>query len=141
MKLKEIVFIGVGGGRVAVIKQIPEFGTGGFRMNGDLNIYVDPGPGAAAYSAAFNQSLENIDIVIVTHNHLDHMGELEILAEAMNGYGFEKNGILICSESCLNGSKDDPCDRALDKYHREMFKEIYIKAEDRKIQLFVLKNG
>ena len=126
MKLKEIVFIGVGGGRGAVIKQIPEFGTGGFRLNGDLNIYVDPGPGAAAYSSAFSQSLENIDIVIVTHNHLDHMGDLEVLAEAMNGYGFEKKGILICSEACLSGSEKDPCDRALDRFHQDMFREIIV---------------
>jgi len=126
MKFKEIVFIGVSGGRVALAKQIKEFGTGGFRINGDLNIYVDPGPGAAVYSAQFGQSLENIDIVIVTHNHIDHKGDLEILAEAMNGFGFEKKGVMICSESCLNGNERDPCDRALDKYHESMFKDIII---------------
>jgi phosphoribosyl 1,2-cyclic phosphodiesterase len=126
MKFKEIVFIGVSGGRVALAKQVREFGTGGFRINGDLNIYVDPGPGAAVYSAQFGQSLENIDIVIVTHNHIDHKGDLEILAEAMNGYGFDKKGLLICSESCMKGTEEDPCDKALDKYHEKMFKDIMI---------------
>jgi phosphoribosyl 1,2-cyclic phosphodiesterase len=126
MRFKEIVFIGVSGGRVALARQVREFGTGGFRINGDLNIYVDPGPGAAVYSAQFNQSLENIDIVIVTHNHIDHKGDLEVLAEAMNGYGFEKKGILVASEACLKGTKEDHCDRALDKYHENMFKEIII---------------
>jgi phosphoribosyl 1,2-cyclic phosphodiesterase len=135
MKLKEIVFIGTGGGRGAVIRQPKDFGTGGFRINGDLNIYVDPGPGAAAHSARLGHSLEDIDILIISHNHLDHMGDAEVLAEAMNGFGFEKKGILIASDACINGSKGDKCDRAMDRYHMDMFKDIIIGKPGKKMEI------
>jgi phosphoribosyl 1,2-cyclic phosphodiesterase len=139
MRLKEIVFIGVGGGRTAAIRQYKDFGTGGFRINGGLNIYVDPGPGAAAYSSQLGQSLENLDILIISHNHLDHMGDAEVLAEAMNGFGFEKKGMLIASDACINGPKGDKTDRAMDSYHMKMFKEIIIGRPGEKKT--VKKNG
>jgi phosphoribosyl 1,2-cyclic phosphodiesterase len=139
MKLKEIVFIGVGGGRSAVIRQRKDFGTGGFRINGDLNIHVDPGPGAAVYSAHFGQNIENLDILIISHNHLDHMGDAEVFAEAMNGFGFSEKAMLIASENCINGPKGDKCDRALDSFHMGMFKEIIIGKPGEKKQ--ITKNG
>jgi phosphoribosyl 1,2-cyclic phosphodiesterase len=139
MKLREIVFIGVGGGRTAVIRQYKEFGTGGFRINGDLNIYVDPGPGAAVYSSQLGQSLENIDIIIISHNHLDHMGDAEVLAEAANGFGFHKKAMLIASKECIKGPKGDKCDRSMDSFHMDMFKDIIIGKPGEKKE--IKKNG
>jgi len=135
MRLKEIIFIGVGGGRGAVIRQPKDFGTGGFRINGDLNIYVDPGPGAAAHSARLGHSIEDVDVLIISHNHLDHMGDAEVFAEAMNGFGFEKKGMLIASDACINGSKRDKCDKVMDSYHMGLFKDVLIGRPGEKMKI------
>ena len=65
----EIIFIGTGGGRINLMKQIR--GTGGFRINSSCaNIHIDPGPGALVHSIRLKQNPISLDAVISTHGHL-----------------------------------------------------------------------
>ncbi len=120
----EIHFIGVAGGREAMAKQYPGHGTGGFIIKGSLNIYVDPGPGALVKSRMFGEKLEDIDIVFVSHYHIDHANDVQPLAEAINMYGFKKKAILIASKSVLFGGPLG--DGKISEYHKSMFKEVIL---------------
>ena len=92
----DIVFLGTGGGRINLIKQIR--GTGGFRINSETaNIHVDPGPGALIASKKFRQDPLKLDCIIVTHSHTDHITDAQVMIEGMSGYALRRRGIFIGS--------------------------------------------
>jgi len=109
----EIVFLGTGGGRVNLISQARR--TGGFRINGSLNIHVDPGPGALISGNQFGQDARSIDLLVVTHNHIDHVNDAGLLVEAMSNYALGKKGGLIGSRSVIIGDENN--DRGISNYH------------------------
>lgn len=108
----EIVFLGTGGGRINLIKQIR--GTGGFRIDSSsANIHVDPGPGALLSSLGYKEEPLDLDAVIVTHNHVDHFSDAMVIIEGMTNYGLKKRGIVIGSKAAMEGQ-----DRAVHGYHQ-----------------------
>lgn len=116
----EIVFLGTGGGRINLIKQVRW--TGGFRINSDVaNIHVDPGPGALIRSLQLKQDPLKIDALIVSHAHIDHCNDTNLMIEAMTGYALKKKGLLIGSKNLL----EDPNERLVTAYHREHCGEVF----------------
>lgn len=122
MKFMEIVFIGTGGGRINLLRQLR--GTGGFRINSEsANIHVDPGPGALIGSLRFKQNPLKLDVLIVTHSHIDHYNDAGLMIEAISRYALKKRGLLITSKSAVDG--DERGDRVITRYHQEKLGEIY----------------
>jgi len=118
----EIVFLGTGGGRVNLIKQIRA--TAGFRINsGIANIHVDPGPGALLHSIKNNQDPLSIDAIIVTHDHTDHVNDARVMIEAMTNYTLKKRGVLIACKSALLGRPDN--DPGIGRWHRDKVGTVY----------------
>jgi ribonuclease BN (tRNA processing enzyme) len=58
-------------------------------IDGDARILVDAGPGSFARLGKAKASLSNTDIVLLTHLHIDHVGEIPGLfkARAVSGSG------------------------------------------------------
>ena len=108
----EIVFLGTGGGRFNLVRQIRL--TGGFRINGPLAVHVDPGPGALFSSMRFGQDASMLDLIVATHNHIDHVNDAGLLVEAFSKYG-KKHGFFIGSRSVIEG--DENGDRGISRYH------------------------
>lgn len=118
----EIVFIGTGGGRINLIKQLR--GTGGFRINSrSANIHVDPGPGALVHSVKLKQSLLHLDAVIVTHDHIDHMSDAASMIEGMTSYGLKKKGILIGSRYTIEGNEKG--EKGIGSWHQSRVAMVY----------------
>lgn len=118
----EIVFIGTGGGRINLIKQIRS--TGGFRVNSvSANIHVDPGPGALVHSVDYRQNPLELDAIIVTHAHVDHFSDAMVMTEAMSSYGLKTRGILIGSRQAIQGDANG--DRGIHAYHQSKAKTVY----------------
>lgn len=119
----ELVFLGTGGGRFVTITQKRK--TGGFRLiSKDLNLHVDPGPGALIYSLEAGLNPQKIKAVLVSHRHPDHYANAEVLVEAMTRGMLKKRGFIAAPPNILNGNiKTGP---AISTYHQSMVENVLI---------------
>ena len=71
------------------------------------NIIVDPGPGSIVRCAASRPKLDpsQLDAIILTHKHLDHSGDINVMIEAMTEGGFKRRGVVFAPADAL---EDDP---------------------------------
>lgn len=118
----QIIFLGTGGGRFNLLSQVRK--TGGFRINGELSVHADPGPGALSSSLAAKQDIANLDAIVITHNHIDHTNDAGLLAEAMSNYARAKKGIAIGSKSVIEGDRHG--DRGVSFYHQSKLARVVV---------------
>ncbi len=70
--------------------------SGGIWLNlGGTEILVDPGPGCIVHSVRKNLKPENLTAIVLSHRHLDHSADLNIMVEAMTRGGFKPHGMLL----------------------------------------------
>jgi len=118
----EIKLLGTGGGRFVTITQKRR--TAGIRIvNEDLNIHLDPGPGALVYSVKEGLDPQKLNAVLVSHCHPDHYTDAEVLIEAMTAGTTKKRGLLAASKSVLQGNAMG-FDPVISKYHQQMPEQV-----------------
>jgi phosphoribosyl 1,2-cyclic phosphodiesterase len=116
----EVVFFGTGGGRFTTITQKRR--TGGIRiLTKNLNLHLDPGPGALIYSLEGGLNPQKIRAILVSHRHPDHYTNAEILIEAMTQGMLKKRGIVAAPPNILSGNKETG--PVISTYHQKMLKE------------------
>jgi phosphoribosyl 1,2-cyclic phosphodiesterase len=121
MSTAELVFLGTGGGRFATITQKRR--TGGIRLiTHNMNLHIDPGPGALIYSLEAGLNPQRIKAILVSHRHPDHYANAEILVEAMTKGMLKKGGILAAPSNILTGTGD--AGPPISLYHQNMIQEI-----------------
>lgn len=103
--MSEIIFLGTAGGRMVVASQLRKSG-GMWLALGDKNILLDPGPGCLVRSIDMGLKPPRLDCIVLSHRHIDHSNDVNIMAEAMSGGGFKPRGILVAPMDCLDG--EDP---------------------------------
>ena len=117
----ELILLGTGGGRFSTITQKRR--TAGIRvLSENINIHLDPGPGALIHSVNMGLDPQKIGAVLVSHAHPDHYTDAEILVEAMTRGMTQKRGLLAASRSVLYGN--EKCGPAISRYHQRMPKEV-----------------
>lgn len=91
-----IKFLGTAGARFVMIKQLRS-SAGIWIKFKSTNIIIDPGPGAIVRCNSSRPKLDptSLDGVILTHKHLDHSNDVNVMIEAMTEGGFKKRGKLI----------------------------------------------
>jgi ribonuclease BN (tRNA processing enzyme) len=97
-----IKFLGTAGARFVMIKQLRS--SGGLWINHkDTNVILDPGPGALVrcHNARPILNPETLDGVILTHKHLDHSNDANVMVEAMTQGGFKKRGALFVPKDAV----------------------------------------
>ena len=89
-----------------VIKQLRASG-GVWLSVGKTNLYIDPGPGALVRCLNSKPRLEpsTLDGILLSHKHLDHSGDVNVMIEAMTDGGFKKRGVLFAPNDAL---EEDP---------------------------------
>ena len=100
----EILFLGTGGARFVVARQIRA--SGGMWMRfGDTQLHVDPGPGALvrALSHVPPCNPRELEGIVLSHKHLDHSGDVNVMIEAMTSGGFRRRGVLLAPHDALEG--------------------------------------
>src|SRR5438270_6047425 len=113
----KLTFMGTAGARFMVAKQIAASG-GLYLEEGDTRISLDPGPGAVVQYAKRKVDLTKLDAIVISHRHLDHSNDVNVMFEAMTEGGFERRGRLFCPADAL---EDDP---VVLKYLRRFPEEI-----------------
>jgi ribonuclease BN (tRNA processing enzyme) len=97
-----IKFLGTAGARFVMIRQLRS--SAGIWVNaGGTNVIIDPGPGSIVRCAMSRPRLDPTDLsgIIVTHRHLDHSGDINVMIEAMTEGGFKKRGLVYCPRDAL----------------------------------------
>jgi len=128
----EIIFLGTGGGRFTTITQKRR--TAGIRIIGEnLNLHLDPGPGALVYSISEGLDPQKLNAIFVSHCHPDHYTDAEVLIEAMTRGMTKKRGVLAASKSVLRGS--EVCEPSISKYHQQMLEQIFEAVPNMRFQV------
>lgn len=67
------------------------------------NVLIDPGPGSIVRCAASRPKLDpaKLDAVILTHRHLDHVNDINVMIEAMTEGGFKRRGAVFCPQDAV----------------------------------------
>ena len=113
----KLTFMGTAGARFMVAKQLAASG-GLYIEEGNTRISLDPGPGAIVQYAKRKVDLTKLDAIVLSHRHLDHSNDVNVMIEAMTDGGFRHRGRLFCPGDAL---EDDP---VVLKYLRHFPQEI-----------------
>jgi len=97
--MNSITFLGTGGGRYIILSQRRY--SGGIWLDFGAKIVLDPGPGALIRALQFHREINKLDAVLVSHNHLDHYNDAEVMIEAMTGGMKKKRGALVTTPQTL----------------------------------------
>jgi phosphoribosyl 1,2-cyclic phosphodiesterase len=68
---------------------------------GGTEILIDPGPGSLVQSARRRLNAEKLSAIILSHRHLDHSVDVNIMVEAMTNGGFNRHGRLFVPSDAL----------------------------------------
>ena len=109
--------MGTAGARFMVAKQLAASG-GLYLEEGDTRLAMDPGPGAVVQYTKRKVDLAKLDGILLSHRHLDHCGDVNVMIEAMTEGGFRPRGALLCPSDALD---EDP---VVLQYVREFPREV-----------------
>jgi len=95
-----ITFLGTAGARFVVTSQL--LASGGMWLNLDgTEILLDPGPGCLVQSTKRKLRAYKLSAIILSHRHLDHSADVNIMIEAMTRGGFKPRGRLFAPADAL----------------------------------------
>ncbi|MCF7935212.1 MAG: MBL fold metallo-hydrolase [Synergistales bacterium] len=104
--LQFLRFLGTSGGRFTMLHQERASGGLWLQSRGSAAV-IDPGPGALVqiHRARPQLALEAINALLLTHRHLDHSTDVNVIAEAMTGGGFKNQGAAVLPGDALDESE------------------------------------
>lgn len=132
--MDRIVFLGTAGARIAVFRQIRA--SGGIWLEFcDTIVMIDPGPGTLVkcYASKARLDPQKIDGIFLSHRHLDHSADMNVMVEAMTSGGLKKRGIVFLPSDAIDE------DAVLWKYAREYVEGLVILEGKKEYKLKNLK--
>ena len=102
--MNRIKFLGTAGARFVVMKQLRASGGIWLTLD-DTNVMIDPGPGSLVRCISSKPKLNPMDLdgIILTHRHIDHSNDINIMMEAMTNGGFKKRGAVFAPQDSVEG--------------------------------------
>ena len=84
----------------AKLEQLAASGGMWLSLHG-TEILVDPGPGCIVQSTKRKLNVEKLSAIILSHRHIDHAADVNIMVEAMTNGGFNRHGRLYAPADAL----------------------------------------
>jgi ribonuclease BN (tRNA processing enzyme) len=100
--MNQLTFLGTGGARVLVFKQLLASGGIWVEMDG-TRLSLDPGPGALVQAVKRKLDPTQLDGIVLSHRHLDHAADVNVMIEAMTTGGFNRRGAVYAPEESWEG--------------------------------------
>ncbi len=122
--MNRIKFLGTAGARFVVMSQLRK--SGGIWLTLDeTNVLIDPGPGSLVRCLSSKPKLNprELDGIILSHRHLDHSNDVNIMIEAMTNGGFDRKGIVFAPSDAVD------IDPVVLKYVRDYVERVEILRE------------
>lgn len=98
---ESILFLGSAGARIMVANQIQPSGGIWLSLNG-TKLLLDPGPGTIVQTAKRGLKAEELSAILLSHRHLDHSGDTNVMVEAMTQGGFKPHGRVFAPSDAFN---------------------------------------
>jgi ribonuclease BN (tRNA processing enzyme) len=96
-----ITFLGTAGARFMVARQL--LASGGAWLDlGGTQLLFDPGPGSLVQATGRKLNAAKLDAILLSHKHLDHSGDINIMIEAMTDGGTKKRGMVFAPADALD---------------------------------------
>ncbi|MGH7910994.1 MAG: MBL fold metallo-hydrolase [Candidatus Dormibacteraceae bacterium] len=97
----KLIFMGTAGARFMVFKQIAASG-GIYLEHENARLAMDPGPGAVVQYAKRKVDLTKLTGVLLSHKHLDHATDVNVVIEGMTDGGFRHRGTVFCPPDAID---------------------------------------
>ncbi len=129
--MDHIHFLGTAGSRFVVARQTRSSG-GVLLQAAGQRVLIDPGPGSLVRLSQVRPPLEasSLSAVFLTHGHIDHANDVNIIVDAMTSGGFKKQGKLFVPGDCLEGER-----AVVLKYVRQFVEEIVVLEPEKEYTL------
>ncbi len=89
-----VYLLGTAGARYVVAKQLRASAGTVLEEDGEF-LLLDPGPGTLVHLAKHKIPVEKIRNILVSHKHLDHSADLNVIVDALTEGTFKKRGRLF----------------------------------------------
>jgi len=98
---ESIIFLGTGGARMMVESQRLASGGIWLRLNG-TEVLLDPGPGSIVRVTDRKLDASKLSAVMISHRHLDHSADVNIMVESMVRGGTKPHGWFYAPADALD---------------------------------------
>lgn len=124
-KPDSLIFLGSGGARIVIARQVRASGGIWFTLE-NTQFLVDPGPGALVRATGSRHKLHPTELsgLLLSHCHLDHSADVNVMVEAMTMGGTEPRGKLFAPGEALEGEN-----AVVFKYLRKFLLEVVVLEE------------
>jgi ribonuclease BN (tRNA processing enzyme) len=116
-----VYLLGTAGARYVVAKQLRASAGTVLEEDGEF-LLLDPGPGTIVHLAKHKIPVEKIRNILVSHKHLDHSADLNVIVDAITEGTFKNRGRLFIPKEAWD-------EGALLSYLREALAETIFLAE------------
>ena len=84
-----------------VASQILASGGLWFKLGG-TELLLDPGPGTLVRACKCRLNATNLKAIVLSHKHLDHSSDINVMIEAMAEGGYHPRGVLLAPSDALD---------------------------------------
>ncbi len=102
--MDELLFLGTAGDSVVRARQLRSSAGILLKLEG-FQFLIDPGEGTLPKFKEYNEDVLKTTLILVSHNHLGHCGDLNNVIDAITLGGFNHNGYLAAANGVINGSE------------------------------------